>query len=152
MFSSVRRSMCACNSAAISRSSCERRKRLENRRKRAMASSLKNEYSGVPQHRAHTFHQLVEAFFRKVELAPTGRSELVVLRFPIGFSERPLRIDPSALLHAVQGRVQRSLFYPQQVFGRALNMKHDAITVQRTRSQCLQNQQIERSLEVVFRH
>jgi len=52
----------------------------------------------------------------------------------------------------MQGGIERAFFDVQQFIGSALNVQHDAIPVQRPRvGESLEDEQIEISLEIVFR-
>src|ERR1700733_2891691 len=109
--------------------------------------------SRVTEYGANALHQLFEALLRFFQLLPAHCSQLVIFGLAAGFSERPLRANPSALFHAVQSGVQRSLFYIQQFIGCSLNMEHDAIAVQRTNlRQRLEDQKVQTSLKVVPGH
>src|SRR5580698_11503478 len=147
-FSSMRRSMCACNSASISRLTALRRNRFVMRRKAPMVSP-----SGVAQNGANALHQLVKAFLRDIELAASLRSELVIFRAAVGLGHCPFRSDPAALLHAVQRRVKRALFHAQQLTRGALDVEDNAVAVQRSiLCESFQDQQIESSLKIALSH
>src|ERR1700722_17233199 len=148
MFSSMRIPRDASSSASISRSTALRRKKLPILRKMAIAF-----LSRVAQYGAHALYQLIEALFGLLQLLTPTRRERVVLGATIRFGHRPLRIDPSPLLHAVQSGIQRSLLHTQQFTRCVLDVQHDAVAVQGSiLCKSFQNQEIERSLEVSLGH
>src|SRR5262245_51265444 len=54
----------------------------------------------------------------QAELSPSRRGELVVLGLAIVLGESPLGVEPAALLHAMERRVERALFDVELVVGR----------------------------------
>jgi hypothetical protein len=79
--------------------------------------------------------------------------QLVVFCFAIGHSVRPLRRNPSTLLHAMQGRIKRPLLHAQNFFGGTLDVEHNPVSMQRPHLRAgLQNQQIQCSLQIILGH
>src|SRR5271170_266197 len=132
----------------MSRSTREREKRLAIRRRSGMGLS-----SRVLEHGADAPYQLVEAFLSLLQLFSSRGGELVILGFAVGVGKRPLGADPLALLHAVKSGVERAFFDLKQVFGGALDVEDDAVSMQfSSLSKRLENQQIETSLKIVPGH
>src|ERR1700722_1643626 len=121
----MRSAMCACSSASISLSMRLRRNKLAMRRRTATVGLP----SGVAQNGANTLDQLIEAFFGKLQLTAACRGELVILGAAIGLSHRPFGGNPPALLHAMQGGIERALFDLEHLPRGVLDVDHDAIAV-----------------------
>src|SRR5687768_4996054 len=85
------------------------------------------------------------------ELLPPFGGQLVVLRAPIVLGEAPLAFDPAAPFHAVQGRVQRPFFDLEHVIGELLQSSGNGVPVAWPPAQCLQHENVERSLQQVYR-
>src|SRR5580658_8691661 len=106
---------------------------LDARAAEEIANAAKDghsETSSVAKHGAHAPDELLETFFSLAQLAAAGWGETVVFGAAVGFSERPLGTDPAALLHAVQGGIEGTLFHLEKVVRGALNVLHDAVAVQ----------------------
>ena len=87
------------------------------------------------------------------ELATALGGELVVLGAAVGFGERPLGGDPAALLHAMEGWIERAFLDAEEVVGGALNVEDNPVAVKGAiLIERLEDEKVERSLKVVFRH
>src|SRR5271156_1834083 len=126
----------------------ERKKRFDMRRKRDMALT-----SRVAKNGANAFDELLKAFFCDLQLLTSSRGQLVKFGFSVGFREGPLGADPPALLHSMERRIQRTLFYTQEFLGRTLDMPDDSVAVQLAHlRQRLEDQKVQTALKIISRH
>jgi hypothetical protein len=79
-------------------------------------------------------------------ILPSSR-EAVDSRSPIVLGDSPFGRDPARLFHAMKRRIERSLLDPQCVICDLLDARRDAVPVQWSPTQRLQNKKIEGSLE-----
>src|SRR5262249_41610607 len=82
-----------------------------------------------------------------LEPVTARRCETVVLRFPVILRFSPLGGDETLMFETVQGGVQRSLLDLQRISRQLLNAQQDAVPVQGTEGNCLENQEVERALQ-----
>ena len=86
-----------------------------------------------------------------LELAAALGGELVVLGAAVGFGHGPFGGDPAALLHAVEGGIERAFFHAKHLAGGVLDVEDDAVAVQRAvLGEGFENQQVEGSLQIIF--
>src|ERR1044072_3357708 len=100
-------------------------------------------------------HQSIPARFFCLQLFSSGACELVELRFAAGFVYVPARRDPTFLLDAIEGGIQRSMFDIQHFVGELAEALDDPVTVQLAQRERLENQHVECSLQqigLIFRH
>src|SRR5687768_14499768 len=74
------------------------------------------------------------AFLLQLEPPATVRRDLVRASAAVVLGDRPLRLDPARFFHAVERRIERSLFDAQLVAGDLLDAHGDGVTVQRAPS------------------
>src|ERR1041385_8581711 len=103
--------------------------------------------SGRPQSLHGRARESLPVLLLDDQLFLTSARQLVELRTLIVCRYVPLRFDPSTPLEPVQSWIQRSFLDLQLVAGDLGNALTDAVAVQRTREQCLQNQHVEGSLK-----
>ena len=83
------------------------------------------------------------------ELFPALGGELVVLGFAVVLGESPLGLEPAALLHAVEGGVERALFDLESLVGGLADPGGDGVAVSRPPREGLEDQEVERALEEI---
>lgn len=82
------------------------------------------------------------------ELFPAGLGETVILEFTIAiFCGLPLRADPTLALHAMQSRIERTVFHLKDAFGGALDVFGDLMAMSRSEEQGAQNEHVECALQ-----
>ena len=143
----MRRSIWEASSLSISRRMRVRRKRLAMR----LMTDMGLLTSCVAQHGADAFHELFEAFFGFFQLIAAGDGEFVKLGLALGLGKSPFGGDPSTLLHAMKGGIERALFNAEKVFRGALDVEHDAVAVEvADAGEGLEDEEIERALKVIL--
>ena len=83
------------------------------------------------------------------ELCPSFRGELVELRAPVVVGHAPLRLEPAAVLHAVERGVQSALVHTQGLARGLEDPRGDVVAVSRPEDERLEHQHIERAAEEV---
>src|SRR5580698_8523950 len=83
----------------------------------------------VTKNGADTFDKMFEVLLGGLQLPASQGGDLVELRATGGFSERPLRSNPFALLHSVKGWIEGALFDAEEIVRGALDVQDDAIAV-----------------------
>src|SRR5215471_16348001 len=73
----------------------------------------------------------------------------VVLEFALSFAAFPSRGEPALALHSVKRRVQRPVLDLEDIFGAALNVFGDLMSVRGAQQQRAENQHVERSPEEI---
>src|SRR5438270_2497491 len=146
-------SMCSWSSSASSRSTSARRVSARNRRARRCMNTMCE--SALSLGRSH------DGVDRRGEPPPTcgfvaelplpGFRQLVELCLPVVFRRSPLRVDPAAILEAVERRIERALIDLQHVARDLLDPLRDAPAVHRLERERLENQHVERALQDVVR-
>src|SRR5262249_35177796 len=76
---------------------------------------------------------------------PALSRKTVILELARPFAAFPLRRQPTLALHSVKRRVQRPVVDLQYIFGAALNVFGDLMSVRGAQQQRAQNQHVERS-------
>src|SRR5216683_3932160 len=83
------------------------------------------------------------------QLPAPGGSQPVIAGLAIVFRRAPERRDPGAILQAMQSRVERAVLDLQNLIRAMLDHVSDGVSVRRAKSQRLQEQQVERTLDQV---
>ncbi len=91
----------------------------------------------------------VPLFGFREEFAFASRREPVILRLALVFRLAPFARDPTLVFEAIQRRVERALLNLQTIFGNLLDAQQNAIAVQRTERNGLENEHVQRALQKV---
>jgi len=83
------------------------------------------------------------------ELLAADGGEAIEAGFAIVFGGAPLGADPTAVLEAVEGRVQRAMFNLEDFVGAVFDDMGDGMAMSRTEEKRLQDQKIEGALKEV---
>src|SRR5580692_10323131 len=103
---------------------------------------------GGPHHARYSFGHLLPLRFFDQELLPAFIRQAVILEFPIAIRSRfPFGDNPSPLLQAMQGGIERPVLHLQEFIRGPLNVLPDLVTVSRSVEKRPQNEHVERSLE-----
>lgn len=106
-------------------------------------------FPGRVQDPVHRADKLIPTAGLMSELLATGRSEAIVAGLAIILGRAPEGGDPTAVLEAVQRRVQRSVFHLQNFRRTVLNDVRNRVAVRGPWVERLEDQQVQRSLEQV---
>ena len=99
------------------------------------------------------FDNLGPVFFAAGQLRPAGAGKGVPLGFASIVRDRPVGANPTALLHAVQRRVERAFFHDEQFVADAADVHDDAVAVHGAElGKSFEDEEIERALQVILRH
>src|SRR5262245_15463710 len=73
--------------------------------------------------------------------------QLVEARPAVRLGDAPLRLNQAAVLQAMQRLIERTVIDPERARRTLLEPERDGIPMQRTPTQCLEDEQIERAFE-----
>ena len=90
--------------------------------------------------------------FLKIEVLAALFREPVVLRPAVGFGGLPLRVDPSVVFEAMQGRIQRTLVDPEDFLGDGLDPSGYAVAVHGGQGHGFQDEQVYRTAPQCIRY
>src|SRR4029453_11031704 len=134
----------------MSRSLAPQVKSAINRRKtRGGRSFISGSLLDRTQHARDRAGQPQPPFELGLRGAPSFAGQLVELGFSVVLRRSPFGLDQALLLHAVQSRIERSLFDLQHLVRQLVDTQRDAISMVRAGAEALENQQVERALEQV---
>src|SRR5688572_2813560 len=135
-------SMCSVSSSSTSSSTERRQKRRAPER-----SNCRIVRSGRSEDARHRFYHHVPLRRLRPQFGATsGRQGIDANAFPdVRFA--PSRLDPAALLHAVEGGVERSFLDAHDVVGRFLDPARDRVAMTRPPGKGLEDEEIERALQ-----
>jgi hypothetical protein len=107
--------------------------------------------SGELQQAIHALHSALPALFLAGQLFSPLRRELVIFGAAIVFRSAPLRGDPAAFFNAMERRIKRTFFNPQQFFRDTLDVQRNAVAMHASDlRERLQDKKIKRSLKLVI--
>ena len=101
------------------------------------------------EHQAHCIGDPTPVFTLFGELLPAKVGDPVEAGAAVVLAQAPRGANPAVLLHAVQRRVERSLFDPQNFVRDPLDVEGDALAVHRLALDGLQHQQRQGALQVI---